>query len=144
VAGGADSGRAVDGKTDVALAGELDRAGVDSDSNPELDVLRPGRAGESLLRRDGRENRVARSGEGHEERIALRIQLAPPVHLEGCPEDLVVARLRRRITGAELAQQARRLFDVAEEEGQCLARRLRHRGAILALWPGTATAPSPS
>ena len=76
VAGGADAGAAGDVETDVARLGDPRLAGVDADPNPERVCS------EGPLHVHGRRDRVARTREGGEERLPLRVDLASTVAVE--------------------------------------------------------------
>ena len=105
--GGADPRGPVDRKSDITVVGELNRAGVDP--HPDAKLCRPGPAlgAEGLLCRDRRQNRVARTREGDEERVSRRIDHAAGVVDERVALEALLPRLNRRIAVAELTEQPR-------------------------------------
>ena len=72
-------------------------------------------------------DRVRRPRERGEERLALRVDLAPVVPFERGADDPVVLRERRVVVVAELLEQARRSFDIGEEERHGARRKRGHR-----------------
>jgi hypothetical protein len=79
--------------------------------------LRVGRGGE----------RPARISEGHEETVALRIDLDAAVADERLAQEPPVLRENAGVRVAELVQEARRPLDVREKESDGAGRELGHR-----------------
>ena len=71
----------------------------------------------ALLSRDGRGDRVPRTFERVEERVALRVELAPATRAERLAHDPAVVGERLRVPVAEPLEQPRRPLDVGEDEG---------------------------
>src|ERR1051326_3677203 len=106
----------MDVEADVLVAHQRRLASVQTDADAELPTLRPGLLAERALGRSRRVAGIDRALEDAEERIAFGPQLAPLVAAEGVAQDLVVLHLQRHVIGAELAHEARRAFDVREQE----------------------------
>jgi len=128
VTGGANSRGAVHRNPDVPFAGQLDRPRVDPHPDPNLERRRPPLGAQRLLCGDGGENRVARPREGDEERVSLRVDDMTSVIEERRAQDTLLPSLDRGIVIAELPEQPRGAFDVAEEEGQRTGGLLGHEG----------------
>ncbi len=75
---------------------------------------------------DGSEERVSRTRERDEERVALRVDLVSAVSGEGGAEQSLMVRKHAAVPLAELLDEPRRPFDVGEEEGDGAGGRLRH------------------
>ena len=98
VTGGCDARRAVDVDADVALLGQVRRAGVDAHADPD----RPG--GERLLGRCRRAQRTGRGGKGDEEGIPLRVDLDAAVDAERGAQDAAVLRERLGVGFGEIGR----------------------------------------
>src|SRR4029079_2208442 len=79
-------------------------------------TVRPLVRGECALRRRGRADRVARTPEGDEERVALGAHLLAAELRKRVTHQRAVVRKDGRITVAQLAEQARRALDVGEKK----------------------------
>jgi hypothetical protein len=126
VAGRADTGRPMDAETDVALPADGRLGSVDADADPYLLSVGPGVARERALRGESSGDRVLRAGEGDEERVTLRVDLVAACFLEGGAEQALMLGQDVSVLVAKRFQQARRAFDVAEEEGDRPGWKLRH------------------
>lgn len=72
---------------------------------------------EGMLRLSGGAHRILGASEGDEERVALAVDLVSAVPLEGIPEQRVMQSECGRVTiGAKRLQEARRAFDIGEEQ----------------------------
>ena len=113
-------------EADVALACGGRLAGVDPDPYPNLHPVRPGLGGERPLDRDRRRDRVRGAAEGHEERIALSVDLVAVVRRERLPQQHLVSSEQIAVPLApDLPEQRRRPFDVREQEGDGAAQTVR-------------------
>jgi hypothetical protein len=106
----ADTRAAVDVDSDVSLVRQRRFARVDAHSNPHR------RLGQRRLRRRGREHGVACASEGAEERIALRVHLDTAVESDCVTNPTPVLNKRVRVSSTEFIEQARRSFDIGEQE----------------------------
>jgi len=78
---------------------------------------------ESLQRGGSRAQRPGRSREGHEERVALRVDLDATIVGKRLPKDATMLGERLRVMlAAELPQEPSRALDVRKEEGDRAAR----------------------
>ena len=114
---GGDARRPVDVDAHVLTAHDRGLARVESDPDPERSTVRPGLSRERLLGVDAGGDRAERAVEQREEGVAHQPQLATVVRCESTAHQLVMPGQRARVALAERLQQARRAFDVAEEEG---------------------------
>jgi hypothetical protein len=97
---------------DVALRGQVGRAGVEAHAHPDR------ARGERRLCRGGRAERPRRGWEDDEEGIALGIDLDAAARAERRPQDAAMLPECLRIClRAELVQQLGRALDVGEQEG---------------------------
>ena len=101
---------------------------------PQLRAVGPFVRSESALRIGRRHNRILRTPERHEERVALRVDLLSVVLRERGPQDAVVVSTCRSVALTELLQQSRRALDVGKEEGDRSMRKLGHAATSVALW----------
>ncbi len=124
VTGARDPRALVDVEADIALAGHGRLAGVDPDPNPH------GSAVERGLAFCSRGHGVGRAREGYEERIALGVDLDAVVPRERVAEHPAVLGEDVRVAVTDLLEQARRPFDVGEEERDRPARKLPHADMI--------------
>ena len=97
VSGSADPCRAMHVQTDVIILSDVRLAGVHPHTHTHVDALGPTLGCERPLRAHRGGDRVARPGEGDEERVTLGVDLATVVLVE-----------RRRATGADARQAPRR------------------------------------
>ncbi|CAN5650353.1 hypothetical protein BH20ACT14_BH20ACT14_17810 [soil metagenome] len=105
-----DPRRPVDVKPDVALFRDEGLAGVDSHAHLHRPVCK--RRPCAFCRHD----RVRRTREGDEERIALRVDLDPARLLESLAENPPMLAEQLGVAGAVLAKKPRRTCDIGEEE----------------------------
>ena len=122
--GGADARREMETEAEVALLLHSGLAGVEAHPHAELLAVGPCVAGERALGGSGGGNRVARPPEDDEEGVALRAHLLAAVFREGRPHQRPVVGQDLRVAVAKPPEQPRRSLDVAEEEGECPARKL--------------------
>jgi hypothetical protein len=104
----------VDVDADVAVLAQSRRAGVEADSNAH--GRRPVVPAERPLRRDSRLGRRLRRPEGCKELIAARVDLVTLAIRDRLSQQAAEVAEHRQPLVAELARQARRAFDVREEE----------------------------
>ena len=128
VADRADPRGSVDGQPHVPLAGHVRLARVQADANPQLDAVGPGVARERPLNLGCRAHRVLGTGERHEERVALVVDLLSAVSREDVSQHTMVLFEQARVALAEGREQLGRALDVREEECRCRRRRLTHDG----------------
>src|SRR5205085_9776276 len=115
-----------DVEPEIPLLADLGLAGVQPHAHPHLVPFRPRVVAQGALRGDRSGERVARAGEGVEERVALGVDLLPAAGSERLPDDAaVVARDGCVPVVPELLQQLGGALDVGEREGDC-ARVSRH------------------
>ena len=117
VAGGTDSGRAVDVQADVALSCPNRLAGVDAHPVPDGDSVGPRPLGHGPLAVD--RGLDSRSGalEDEVQPIASRAPLERTMSRERLADQPVVIGQHRRIAVAQDLEQPRRALDVGEHEG---------------------------
>ena len=126
VSGGADPRRAVHVQTDVIVLPDLRLAGVDAHPHAHVDALGPTLGRERPLRAHRGGDRVARPREGDEERVTLGVDLATVVLVERRPQQALMLAKHLGVAAAQPRQQPRRTLDVAEQERDGAARKLRH------------------
>jgi hypothetical protein len=126
VTGGADTGCTMDAEADVALPADGRLGCVDADADAYLLSMGPRVVRERALRQEGRGDGVLRAGEGDEERVALRVDLVTARSLEGGAKQALMLGQDAAVLVAKRFQQARRAFDVAEEERDRPGWKLRH------------------
>jgi hypothetical protein len=126
VSGSADPRRAVHVQTDVVVQADLRLAGVDAHPHAHLDALGPALGRQRPLRAHRSGDRVARPREGDEEAIPLGVDLATVVLVERRPQQAVMLAKHLGVAAAQSRQQQRRTLDVAEQERDGPARKLRH------------------
>ena len=73
------------------------------------------------------EDCVARARERDEEGIPLRVHLVAAVGSERLAQQPLVVREHLSVAIPQLLDEPRRALDVREEEGDCAARKVRHR-----------------
>ena len=95
VADGADPRRTVDGQADVALAR------VQADAHPQLDTVRPLVLGKRPLDLGGSAHGVLGTVEGHEERVALVVDLRSAEVGEDRSQQAMMLFQQRRVALAE-------------------------------------------
>jgi hypothetical protein len=100
---------------------------VDADPHAHIDALQPPPRRERPLRADRRGDRVARAGEGDEERVVLGVDLAAVVLDERRAQQALILANDIGPAVAQPRQQPRRALDVAEQERHGPARKLRHK-----------------
>ena len=108
---------AVDVEPDVVPGDDGRAARVDADADAHLDVVRPGRRGQSALQVDGRGDGIGRRREHDEEGVALRPHLHPAVLLERRPQHPAMRVEHVRVPLAQHREQGRRTLDVREDQG---------------------------
>ena len=126
VAGRADPRRPMHVQPDVVVLSDIRLAGVDTDPHAHVDALGPALRRQRALRAHGGGDRVAGTREGHEERITLGVDLATVVFRERRPQQPLMLRKHLAVPAAQPRQQPRRTLDVAEQERDRPARKLRH------------------
>ena len=124
--GRAEPGRTYDVEPQVTLLAKRGLARVQAHPHADRGVLGPRVLGVRALRLDGRRDGVASAGEGEEERVALRVDLGPVVAGERLAHEPPVIREHAAVAVAELLEQPRGAFDVAEDEGHRARREPAH------------------
>ncbi|MEO5576450.1 MAG: hypothetical protein ABIR67_08875 [Gaiellaceae bacterium] len=105
-----DAGASVDVEADVSLFGEPGLTAV----KPHAHLDRPSH--ERLLRYGGGGHGIRGSGERHEERVALGVDLDAVVGAKSLPEEPAVLVECGRVLVAEFVEELRRALDIGEEE----------------------------
>ena len=114
-----DPGRPVHVDADVVVAAQRALPRVQAHPNPHGAHLRgPRLGGQGTLDGGGGRHRGGRTLENHEEGVALGRDLDAAGGVERGSKQRVVTLKERRERVAELLDEARRPFDVREEEGQ--------------------------
>ena len=126
VAARGDAGRPVDVDADVALLGDVGRAGVDAHAHADRTRA------QSVQGLGGRVQRTRRCREGDEERVALGINLDAAPGADRLAEDAAMfcERFRVRVR-PELVQQLGRALDIGEEEGDGSGREIAPHGLMM-------------
>src|SRR5215218_3462392 len=127
---GADPRRAMHIQTDVVIQPDLRLAGVDTHAHAHLDALGPTPGRERPLRAHRGGDRVARPREGDKERITLGVDLATVVLIERHAQQALMLAKHLGVAAAQPRQQPRRTLDVAEQERDGPARKLRHNAQL--------------
>ena len=129
--GGHDPRRAMDVHADVVRRDGERLAGVDPDPDPDLDAGRPARPRERQLSVGRRGDRVLRSGECHEQGVALLVHRIAGVSLE-CPKQQPPMELQHAGVGVRTKplQELRRALDVGEQERDGPGRLRDHRATM--------------
>ena len=118
VAGAADTRCAVHSQAEIVLARELDLAGVYAHAHEECAIGRPLARVQASLGVDGGGDAVGRGAEGHEVGLALPVDhLSTGLCDRGFEQLMVDGQHLAVRPSAEFFEQARRAFDVGEEEG---------------------------
>ena len=94
-------------------------------------AARPPRLGVDTLRLDGGRDRVARTWEDEEERVALRVDLDPVEGRERVADHHPVHGQHLVVAVVESLEELRRLLDVREDEGDRSTRQLGHAPIVL-------------
>ena len=127
VRGRADTCTAREVDADVVPAGrQLRLARVDAHPHPDRLPLGPVVRREGELARRGAVERVTRTLEGEEERVALCVDLDAAVHGERRAQQLPVGGQGVVVADAEESREPRRPLDVREEERDGSLRKFRH------------------
>src|SRR6185503_9374515 len=116
VAGRTDPCGAHDVHPDVALVTHVRLAGVQPHAYPYLGALRPGVGGKRALALDCSANGIPGARERVEERVALRVDLAPAGGSEDIAQEPPVIGDHLAVLVAQLLEQARGALDVREQE----------------------------
>ncbi len=80
------------------------------------DPLRPGMSEERALHGHGCCHSIAGTGKYHEKRVSLRIDFVAMVLREGAPQQVATVGQHAGVALAQLLQEARRAFHIAEEQ----------------------------
>jgi len=127
VSGRCDAGCSVDVRSDVPLADDVRRPGVDPDAHANWS------SGKHLLRFRGRGKCSRRSRERDEERVALGIHFDTVVARERLTQGATMLRQRVCIgIGAQTLQEPRRALDVGEDKRDGSGRKFPLHRAIQA------------
>ena len=132
--GGADPGRAMDGQ---ARIGSLDRdrlARVNAHPDPDGRAGRPFVAGQRPPHLQRAQDGLLGARERHEEGIALGVNLVAGLTGDGRADQAPVIGQNLRVALPQRLHQAGRALDVAEQEGDCPARKFGHRMARTRTW----------
>ena len=116
VAGARHASRPMDVEAQVLVADERRLAGVQTDADPNLSVLRPGVLRQHLLDRGGAGAGIERALEHDEKGVALGPELMAAVGGQCLALDRVMREQNVRVLLAELLDQPCRPLDVAEKE----------------------------
>src|ERR1700730_18472100 len=144
MAGARDAGGPMDVQAKVLIANERRFAGVQTDPDPHLPVVRPGVLCQHLLDGGGAGARFQCALEDDEERIALGAELVATVGGERLALDRVVGEQDVGVALAELLNQPGRPLDVAEEERDGPGRQCAHAGEAAPLNTGSSALRSSS
>jgi hypothetical protein len=112
----------VEAEVPVGPGGRLRRAGMDADSHLERSFGQ----GQLLLDRGGRRDCTCGLGEGHEELVALAVDLDALCALDLRPNKVSELGQNGRVAVAKLSDKPRRPFDVGEEEGDGPTGKIAH------------------
>ena len=124
--GGHDPGHLVHGKTHVIALG-LDRlARMDAHAHPDPPVLRPVVLLEPSLRIRCSSHRSGGRGKRCEDRVALSAKDPSAGGLDGRGDQRTVRVKQCLVAAAERLEEARRTFDVCEQEGRRARRASGH------------------
>ena len=117
MAHGRDTGRANHIEAGVPLVTHGRFAGVESDTDLDIDAVGPSGTGEAALGLDRARRRIPCPREGVEERIALGVDLLAGVCREHRAQNppMLLQHVRVRLV-AEPFQQQRAAFDIGEQE----------------------------
>ena len=143
VAGRADARRTVDVEADVAALGRRRLAGVDAHPDAERRRRRPVVSVECPLGLDRGAERVARACERDEELVAAAVDLVAAERLERLAHEPPVVGHHRRVLGADLLHESRRVLDVREEERDHPGGQVVHRASLVPR-QAVRTGPSPA
>jgi hypothetical protein len=117
VTGVGDAGRPVHVHAHVAFLAAPGLAGMDAHAHPHVHALRPGMLGQRSLRLGRRAGRLGGAREGHEEGVALGVDLTALPGGKGFAQDAALVSQQGGIALAQLLQQAGGAFDIGEQEG---------------------------
>ena len=126
VGGGADARGLMHPEPVVSLLGHHRLSGMETHAHQHLNPLRPFVRRERALALDDCGDRVLRPRKGHEEGIALRVDLAAVMRLEGRAQKPAVLREHVPVRFAELFDQPRRALDIREQKSDRAGREARH------------------
>jgi hypothetical protein len=127
-AGGADTRRADDVEAEVALFSDCRLARVEPHPHAHVRVVGPVVLSQRALCVDGAGDRIPRPRERVEERVALRVDLAPAMLLERLAHDPAVIPHDVAVPVAELLKQTSRALDVSEKERNGARGKRAHAG----------------
>ena len=116
VAGRAEAGHGVHRDSDVAGVGERRPAAVDAGADAHADAVGPGARAQAALDRERGFERCGGTNEDGEELVGTRVDLATACAVHATADDGADVREQRCIAIAEPMQQARRAFDVGQQE----------------------------
>ena len=123
----------VDVDPDRTGPGQQCPTGVDPDPDADRGILRPDLFAEQALRRQGAPQGVGRTVEEHEERIALRIDLATSEAREAAAQEFVVQVQDVGVAILEALEESGGALDIGEQERDRVTRdgrpRVRVRGS---------------
>ena len=117
VCGAGDPGGAVDIEAEVFVTDERRLASVQPDAHLNASSLGPGMRLQRELRRRRATAGIQRATENDEERVALGAQLVAAMLGQGFAEHRVMGEQHVGVALAELLDESRRAFDIAEKEG---------------------------
>jgi hypothetical protein len=126
MSGCTDPGRAMHVQADVIIEPDFRLAGVDAHSHPDLDAVGPTLGGKRSLRAHRGGDRIAGAREGDEERVTFGVDLATVVLVERRAKHALMLAEHLGVAAAQPRQQPRRTLDVAKQERDGAARKLRH------------------
>jgi hypothetical protein len=106
---------------------------VNSHADKHLDALRPCVLGQGALCKHSRAECPVGPLEREEERVALVVDLAAALLLDGFPQDSVMLSQGGGIALAQLLQELSRALDVGEEERNCAGWQIRRSSFSLRL-----------
>ncbi|CAN5296444.1 hypothetical protein BH09ACT13_BH09ACT13_04620 [soil metagenome] len=123
---GSDPRRAMHSHADVALLADDGLTRVQPHPHADLATVGPVVLGERALRDDRRSESRIRTREREEERVSLRVDLAPAALGRGLADGALVLCPDGAVALAQVLEQPRRPLDVGEEECDGAGRQLGH------------------
>ena len=114
--------RAMNGHADIAGLGNVGLTGMQTHANADRDVVGPAMLGESALSGHCCCDGIARTAEGDEEGVALRVDLYAAMFGERPTKQVAVRGEHSAVALSQTLYEIRRAVDVGKEEGDGSAR----------------------